>query len=104
VKSVSIGWIIDTIPSTKVIFTITLPTVFPRAIFLCFNLVAEIPKTNSGSVVAIDNKNNPINIFGKLNALAMFIPYFTRNLEDINNPAKARTKINTFSTAVVFFT
>ena len=46
-------------------------------ISLCFNLLAEIPNTSSGRVVAIERRKRPIIIFGKFRSIARADAYFT---------------------------
>lgn len=66
-----IGFIIATTPKTSVIFAKTVPDWSPIAISLCPNLIAFIPKINSGSVVAIEIKNKPMIISGTLKSIAI---------------------------------
>ena len=76
--------IMATIPKTKVELTIIVPIWSPILISLCFNLEADIPKTSSGSVVAIESKKSPTTIWGNLKSIARAEAYLTTKFEDKN--------------------
>lgn len=57
-----IGFMMLTIPKIKQVFEKMVPVWSPIDISFLFAKTALIPKTNSGKVVAIEIKNNPISI------------------------------------------
>ena len=68
---IPMGWIIATIPMISPMFVKTPPVKSPIAISLYPILIALIPKTNSGSVVAKDNRKSPMIICGKFKSTAI---------------------------------